>query len=245
MFYSVLLDLNLTEWESKDQLINLQIYINALLLSKNNNQVKLISNKEVIYNSEDNKNLEEVLQEKIREINLQESNNINNQNGRGSMNPPEHQSQYRSLTNNFNSYRVTPSDLGYALIDKPDSILIYEMSKENPQDYLNYLKCMFVAQNRNIKINGYSLKKNNLIKMVTEGSGGIFLENYSLKDLFKTTVSMGMGSMDSICCVFFKMNCLCCDKQTSLGMVCPICLAVYCKFTPVCKRCKTKFSFIK
>lgn len=135
--------------------------------------------------------------------------------------------------------KITPKDLGYALIDNPDEILMFEMSNEESGEYLEYLKCMFVAQSRNIKINGFSHRNNMLIKMLAEGTGGKYLENCGLRNL------LGLLGFPNKKSESYEISCNCCNKHINIGMVCPICLAVYCKFIPVCKRCKTKFSFIK
>lgn len=39
--------------------------------------------------------------------------------------------------------------------------------------------------------------------------------------------------------------CNCHLKSISIGYLCPICMALYCSFVPVCKYCKSKFEFIK
>lgn len=39
--------------------------------------------------------------------------------------------------------------------------------------------------------------------------------------------------------------CNCHLKNISLGYLCPVCMALYCSFVPVCKYCKSKFEFIR
>ena len=207
MIYYILLDLNIAAWEKceEDPLNNLQVFINAVVLSRYGNAVKVINNRTLIYDSQNEVDFKEII-------------------------------KYAETTEGF---RITPKDLGYALIENPDEILIYEMSNEDSNMYLEYLKCMFVAQSKNIKINGFSLRHNMLIKMLAEGTGGKYLENCNLKSL------IGLLSLPANKNESYEISCSCCNKYVNIGMVCPICLAVYCKFIPVCRRCKTKFSFAK
>lgn len=135
--------------------------------------------------------------------------------------------------------RPTPKDLGFALMELPDSILVFEMSPADSSDYIEYLKCMFVAQQRRIKIHAFSRTRNMLVRMCCEGSGGVFLDDYSLSQLFQLLGNAPNKASG------YSIKCICCDKLVSVGLVCPVCLSVFCKFVPVCKKCKTKFSFIK
>lgn len=135
------------------------------------------------------------------------------------------------------SSRVTPADLGISLMEKPDCVLIISMSKESPDDYLNYLKCMFVAQSHNIVIHGYSKHRESFIKMCCADTKGQYLESLSLRSLFGL-LGLPVDSPST-----YSTRCMCCHNDVSIGMVCPICLAIYCKFVPICKNCKIRFSF--
>lgn len=205
MICYILLDLNLPAWErnGEDPLNNICVFINAILLSKYGNVVKVINNMTVIYDSTVNLDFATCL-------------------------------KASSCTS-----RLSANDLGFALMDCPDQVLIFEMSNEEQSEYLNYLKCMFVAQSRGIKINGFSHRSNMLVKMCVQGSGGRFMENCGLKNMLQL-LALPEPDKDS-----YEISCTCCNKHINLAMVCAICLSVYCKFIPVCRRCKTKFSFIK
>ncbi|KAM0679961.1 General transcription factor IIH subunit 3 [Glugoides intestinalis] len=137
------------------------------------------------------------------------------------------------------SSRITPGDLGFALMDLPSAVLIFEMSEGNPDDHLEYIKCMSVAQMHQIPIYGVSNSNNMLVRMCCDGSGGKYLESYKLSELLQLLGSTGKGKSA------YRITCFCCKNIVKVGLVCPICLSIFCKFTPVCKKCKTKFSFIK
>lgn len=135
--------------------------------------------------------------------------------------------------------RITPCDLGFALMDLPSAVLIFEMSEGNPEDHLEYIKCMSVAHMHQIPVYGYSKSNNMLVRMCCDGTGGKFLESYKLVELLQLLGTSGTEKSA------YRITCFCCNKVVKVGLVCPICLSIFCKFTPVCKKCKTKFSFIK
>lgn len=132
---------------------------------------------------------------------------------------------------------ATPADLGFALIQKPDTVLIYSLSPENPDHYLKYVKCMFAAQRHGIRIDAFCARENMLVKMCCRSTGGAYLQGNGARDLLGL-----LGHVEPQMEVF-RTRCYCCNKSTQIGLVCPICLTIYCKFLPVCKRCKTKFAF--
>lgn len=133
--------------------------------------------------------------------------------------------------------KISPADLGFALMDSPDAVLLFDFSPINPSHYLSFLKAMFVAQNRQIPIHVFSRTRNTLLQMCSESSGGIFLNDCSLSELFRI-----LGTPPQIK-PGHPIRCSCCNNSVTLGYVCPVCLSVFCKFLPICKRCKTKFSF--
>ena len=147
--------------------------------------------------------------------------------------------EYLSTQNDFEKLKITPKDLGFALMDSPNTILIFEMScKIDDGHYLEYVKCMFAAQSRKIPIHGFSQYKNTLVRMCCEGSGGVFFESCLLSEIFQLLGNIAKKKSS------YQIKCACCDKSVTLGLVCPVCLSVFCKFVPVCKKCKTKFSFV-
>jgi len=221
MLLYILLDLNRPRWISKDNpLNNLQVFVNAFIASDVQNQVKIINSKSVILDSSIHEDFSPVFEylNKFAEMHkIEDDRNMEI----------------------YHSLRITPQDLGYALIDGPDAVLIFNMTNELASEYLNYLKCMFAAQSKNVILYGFSPKDDSYIKMCCLGTKGTYFTDFSLKNLL-SLVSLCKITKDS-----HETRCICCQKAVSLGLVCPICLAVYCKFIPVCKVCKMKFSFNK
>ncbi|KAI5170339.1 transcription initiation factor TFIIH subunit 3 [Pancytospora epiphaga] len=142
-----------------------------------------------------------------------------------------------SSTKQAEELEITPNDLGYALILKPNSVLIYNLAQEAPEHYLKYLKCTYTAQKYRVRIDAFCGSENTLIKMCCRSSGGTYLDNNGVQDL------LGLLGNTEQKIEVFRTRCFCCNKCVQVGLVCPICLAIYCKFLPVCKRCKTKFTF--
>ncbi|AFN83334.1 RNA polymerase II transcription [Encephalitozoon romaleae SJ-2008] len=136
-------------------------------------------------------------------------------------------------------------DLGYALClhkDEPTQIVIFTLGRERKDEYLRYLKCMFAAQRLGVRISAFSLFENKTILQCCVSTGGDYStsEDRCLRFLLSL---LGTGGSQKP--LGFPATCYCHNRQILLGLVCPICLSVFCKFIPVCKKCKSKFSFAK
>lgn len=141
------------------------------------------------------------------------------------------------------SYDV--NDLGYALClqrKEKAQVLIFTLREERKDEYLRYLKCMSAAQRFRVKINAFCLFESKTISQCCASTNGEY--STSEDDCLRFLLSL-LGTSRTTRPIGFPANCYCHDKQVLLGLVCPVCLSVFCKFVPVCKRCKSKFSFIK
>ncbi|KAM0672173.1 RNA polymerase II transcription [Ordospora colligata] len=141
--------------------------------------------------------------------------------------------------------RYSVNDLGYALClhrSKESQIVIFTLREEHKDEYLRYIKCMFAAQRFRVKINAFSLVENKTILQCCASTGGEYFSNEA--QCLRSLLSL-LGTKKSLQPLEFTATCYCHGKQILLGLVCPICLSVFCKFIPVCKKCKSKFSFIK
>lgn len=140
------------------------------------------------------------------------------------------------------SYSV--NDLGYALClqrDRSAQIVIFSLREEQRSEYLRYLKCMSAAQRLKTRISAFSLFDNKTVSQCCASTDGIYSTSES--GCLRFLLSL-LGTAHKTPCAF-PTNCFCHDKQVLLGLVCPVCLSVFCKFIPVCKRCKSKFEFIR
>lgn len=221
MLLYVILDLNKPAWlctdPEQDPLNNLQVLMNAFRVSNVGNRVKVVNSRTVIFDSSVHTGVSSILEHLDRR-----TEEIANGKDGG-----------------YERLRITPQDVGYVLMDRPDCIFLFSMSNEDPGDYLGFLKCMFAAQSMKVVIHGFSPRGGPCIRMCCEGSGGRFLTSCSLRDLLGL-LGNPIPKKES-----YETQCTCCHKSISLGLVCPICLCVYCKFLPVCKTCKTKFNFTR
>ncbi|KAI5151732.1 transcription initiation factor TFIIH subunit 3 [Enteropsectra breve] len=134
---------------------------------------------------------------------------------------------------------VTPADVGLALYGSAERILIFSMTSENKDHFLNYAKCMSLAAENKVRIDVFSKLTNNSLELLAEGTGGSCFSTFSIENFLSL-----LGSFPSEYPIK-DVLCYCCSKRTDVGHVCPVCLTVYCKFVPICKRCKIKFIFAK
>lgn len=114
-------------------------------------------------------------------------------------------------------------------------ILIISLSQEKKEDFLKYLKTIFISNRyfEKYKIYIYSKFKNSYLN-----SNFIFFENFELKNLLKIFTNKEKK------CNYQKMYCFCHKNEILYGLVCPICLAVYCKFVAICKQCRVRFKVV-
>ena len=134
---------------------------------------------------------------------------------------------------------VCAEDLGYALLMKPQRVFILSFSEGVSQDeYVAYTKCIFAAQRHGCRIDGYTGHDGSLVKMCCSGTGGIYLQSCTYEEFLRPLGTVQGDNHE------WPIKCICCpDKRIDIGMICPICLSVYCKFIPICRKCKTKFAF--
>ena len=136
-------------------------------------------------------------------------------------------------------YPVRTGDIGYALILKPDIIVACTMFKDN-LDFNNLLNCIKAASQMNIRIDTFCLEESNGLKLLSNGTNGLFIKN-DFQDLLRILYEDKNTNLHTE----FNVKCYCCKKDTKIGYCCPICLTIYCKFTPICKKCKIKFNCAK
>jgi transcription initiation factor TFIIH subunit 3 len=138
-------------------------------------------------------------------------------------------------------------DFGYTLClantVKDSRILIFTTGEDKEVEYLDMLKNCFTAQRMEIRVDAVCLGGDhptlNQTSVATKGSY-ISSENDLASNLFKLLGTIVEDQSPS-----FKVSCICHNRFILYGLVCPVCLSVYCKFTPICKKCKSKIAFIK
>ncbi|KAM0676479.1 RNA polymerase II transcription factor B subunit 4 [Gurleya vavrai] len=144
-----------------------------------------------------------------------------------------------------NSKNSCSQDIGYSLSlanKNKESTRIFALDLNEEEKNINVLKCSFVSEKMKIKIDGFGPKENENLKRACYSTGGSFCDD---ENLFFKFLMDSLNPNKKIEQLHFGVECLCHGQEILYGLVCPICLAVYCKFVPICKRCKTKINFSK
>ena len=88
------------------------------------------------------------------------------------------------------------------------------------------------------------------LAQITSGLDIQIADGSSLLNVLFTCIGMNVKTrkellpVHSISCTRFSAShCSCHSKPIAQGYLCPICMALYCSFVPVCKYCKVKFNF--
>lgn len=141
----------------------------------------------------------------------------------------------------YNDIDNIANDIGYTLtIAKNTSnnrIIIISLSRENNKDYLKYLKSAFVAKiySDRYNISVLSHHKNPALSEI-----GCFYNNFALSTFLQ--ILSGKKPQKIFFC---STKCSCHDREILYGLVCPVCLSIYCSLIPICKRCRIRFNFKK
>lgn len=90
-------------------------------------------------------------------------------------------------------------------------------------------------------------RSTSVLKQLAEITGGLFLpvpaDNLASVLLFGTAQVDERAKVKRAGSVEYGTVCSCHGNQIRQGNLCCTCLAVYCRFVPVCRVCKTKFRF--
>ncbi|KAI4292480.1 transcription initiation factor TFIIH subunit 3 [Pancytospora philotis] len=224
MLINIVLDLDPAAWSSQDSdaFNALNIYVRAATLCSPGTTVRIINSCRVIWDSAAH-------------------GAATAQNSLGSV----HDRIYNHLQpvvdfvkrSDGSSLTIGPNDIGYALMQKPTSVFVYSLSPEAPSAYLRYAKCLFAAQELGIRIDAYCPESSISVRMCSRGTGGLCLQSGRREELLRLLGHIRPGIE------VFRAQCSCCSREVRIAQICPICLAIYCKFVPVCRQCKTKFIF--
>ncbi|KAF7684282.1 General transcription factor IIH subunit 3 [Astathelohania contejeani] len=137
------------------------------------------------------------------------------------------------------------SDFGYTLWlarNIKSRILIFHLGYEG--NYFNMVKAIAVAQRMKIRVDIVSFKDVPLLHQLAVLTNGFYhnKEEGLMEFLLKLQGTSHKPTEDKY---YSETYCTCHSNRILYGLLCPVCLAIYCKFIPVCKRCKSKFAFEK
>lgn len=131
------------------------------------------------------------------------------------------------------------ADLGYALClaniygCRPRVLIVSFRADKD------LLSCAFGAQKLGVRIDSLSFDDNEVAKQAAVMTGGMYWRGEPLSRFFM----MILGTRCENQPISFQASCACHNRAVSFGLVCPICLAIYCGVVPICKKCKIKFEF--
>lgn len=131
------------------------------------------------------------------------------------------------------------ADLGYALClanayGCESRVLIVSFRADK-----DLLRCAFGAQKLGVRIDTLCFDENEVAKQAAVMTGGMYWTGELLGRFFMKILGTRCESQP----ISFQASCACHNRAIALGLVCPICLAIYCGVVPICKKCKIKFEF--
>lgn len=134
---------------------------------------------------------------------------------------------------------------------EPRVLCIYS-SKDISSQYIPIMNCIFSAQKRNILIDSCVLTSTDslFLQQASYLTGGIYSKpQYHIKGLAQHLLMTYLPSKSvrkHLCLpitqkVDFRASCFCHQKPVDIGVVCPVCLSIFCQQSPICKTCGTRF----
>ncbi|ELQ74803.1 RNA polymerase II transcription initiation/nucleotide excision repair factor TFIIH, subunit TFB4 [Trachipleistophora hominis] len=141
----------------------------------------------------------------------------------------------------YNDIDSIANDIGYALTiarnTSNNRIIIISLTRESKNDYLKYLKSAFVAKRYSDRYNisVFSYHRNPTLSEI-----GYFYDNFALSTFLQILCGRKPQKI-----FFCSTKCNCHGREILYGLVCPVCLSIYCSLIPICKRCRIRFNFKK
>eukprot|EP01084_Bolivina_argentea_P190049 326710_1 len=133
---------------------------------------------------------------------------------------------------------------------QPRVLCIYA-SNDISSQYIPIMNCIFSAQKRNILIDSCVLttKDSLFLQQSSYLTGGIYSKPSHIKGLAQHLLMTFLASksvrthlsLPITQKVDFRASCFCHQKPVNIGVVCPVCLSIFCKQSPSCKTCGTRF----
>ncbi|KAI5706578.1 hypothetical protein M8J75_009512 [Diaphorina citri] len=138
-----------------------------------------------------------------------------------------------------------------SLGDKMNSrILIITGCGNSGDQYIPCMNTFFTAQKQNVTIDVCSLQKEiTLLQQACDITNGVFLKLPQLSSLLQyllwvflpdPTVRKKLVVPPPVS-VDYRPFCFCHHELIDIGFVCSVCLAIYCKLSPICTTCEVVF----
>lgn len=133
---------------------------------------------------------------------------------------------------------------------QPRVLCIY-CSDDISSQYIPVMNVIFSAQKRNILIDSCVLTKNDSLFLQQSSylTKGIYSKPSHLKGLSQHLLMTFLANksqrkhlcLPTINNIDFRASCFCHQKPVNVGVVCPVCLSIFCQQSPTCKTCGTRF----
>ncbi|GAA5817587.1 hypothetical protein MFLAVUS_011135 [Mucor flavus] len=132
-------------------------------------------------------------------------------------------------------------------------ILVLSVSPDSAYQYIPLMNCIFSAQKASIPVDVCKIygEETAFLQQASNITGGVYVrvENpqalleYLMMAFLPDNYSRNYLNLPSQDQVDFRAACFCHKKIVDIGFVCSVCLSIFCKWSPVCSTCKTKFAF--
>ena len=136
-------------------------------------------------------------------------------------------------------------------------ILVLNVSSDLSMKYISFMNCVFSAQKLHVSIDGCCLAKkdSSFLQQAANITGGMYMKipeekqggllQYLLCMFLPDRLSRKHLILPSSQSIDFRPSCFCHHEKVDVGLVCSVCLSVFCGkegYFNVCKTCDAKFS---
>ncbi|KAI9261032.1 TFIIH subunit Tfb4/p34 [Sporodiniella umbellata] len=132
-------------------------------------------------------------------------------------------------------------------------ILVLSVSPDSAFQYIPLMNCIFSAQKASIPIDVCKIfgEETAFLQQASNITGGVYVQVNNPQALLEHLMMaflpdrysrnfLNLPTQDQ---VDFRAACFCHKQIVDIGFVCSVCLSIFCKWSPVCSTCKTKFAF--
>ncbi|RHY08025.1 hypothetical protein DYB38_007964 [Aphanomyces astaci] len=126
-------------------------------------------------------------------------------------------------------------------------ILVVDSSPDFAEQYISIMNCIFSAQKKHVPIDSCVLasEPSAFLQQASYLTGGIYFKPKEPQGLVQYFLSIWLADADTRqmlklptqASVDFRAMCFCHKQTISTAFVCPVCLSLFCEFSPVCSTC--------
>ncbi|ETV86645.1 hypothetical protein H257_01771 [Aphanomyces astaci] len=126
-------------------------------------------------------------------------------------------------------------------------ILVVDGSPDFAEQYISIMNCIFSAQKKHVPIDSCVLasEPSAFLQQASYLTGGIYFKPKEPQGLVQYFLSIWLADADTRqmlklptqASVDFRAMCFCHKQTISTAFVCPVCLSLFCEFSPVCSTC--------